>query len=320
MKALGSTVLPTGVWRCEIKFDGYRCVAVIDKGKVGLWSRTRKSMTADFPQVVSEMKRLRCRDAVIDGEIVGLDARGRSSFQLLQNRGATGADPNIVYFAFDLMHLDGDPLLARGIEDRADRLRALLRKGGRHVQLSAAFETEPAVLFKEARKNGLEGIVAKKPGSLYEPDRRSGAWLKCKVLAEQEFVVGGFTQPRNSREFFGAILVGYYEDGRFCYAGKVGTGFDAGTLESLHGAFMRKRVAACPFADLPRTGKARFGLGMGPAEMRKVTWVRPTLVAQIRFSEWTEDRLLRQPVYLGLRTDKPAREVVREAGPTARAR
>ena len=320
MKALGSTVLPTGVWHCEIKFDGYRCVAVINKGRVELWSRTRKSMTADFPQVVSELEKLKCRDAVIDGEIVALDSKGRSRFQLLQNRGAADPDHRIVYFAFDLMQLDGSSLVAKGLEDRSAALKSLLRRGGRHVQRSAAFETEPGKLFAEARKNGLEGIIAKRPGSPYEPDRRSGAWLKCKVIAEQEFVIGGFTQPQNSRKYFGAILVGHYDKGGLRYAGKVGTGFDGRALEKLHRTLMGKKTTKCPFVDLPSHRRSRFGTGMGPAEMRKVTWVRPTLVAQVKFSEWTEDAQLRQPVFLGLRRDKTARDVVREAGPAARSR
>ncbi len=320
MKALGAAVVPSGVWHCEIKFDGYRCVAVISGGRAELWSRTRKSMTADFPRIVSELETLKCNDAVIDGEIAGLDARGRSRFQLLQNRGAAGNAERIVYFAFDLMRLDGVSLVSSSLEDRTGRLRRLVGRGGHSLQLSPVFNTEPRELFAQARRNGLEGIIAKKPGSRYEADRRSGAWLKCKVLAEQEFVIGGFTRPQNSRKFLGAILVGYYDGGRLRYAGKVGTGFHEGALEDLHGRLMAKKAARCPFADLPSIGKARFGTGMGPAEMRKVTWARPALVAQVRFSEWTGDGLLRQPVVLGLRRDKPAREVRREAGPAAKRR
>jgi bifunctional non-homologous end joining protein LigD len=320
MKALGTTVLPAGIWHCEIKFDGYRCVAVLSRGRVELWSRSRKSMTADFPQVVSELRNLKCRDAIIDGEMVGLDPKGRSRFQLLQNRGAAGTPPSIAYFAFDLMRLNGASLLASSLEDRIRLLRSLVGRGGRQLKLSTVFKTEPRVLFAAAKKNGLEGIIAKKPGSHYEPDLRSGAWLKCKIFAEQEFVIGGFTRPRNSRKYLGAIMVGYFDGGRLRYAGKVGTGFDERALAALHGALMGKKAARCPFADLPSLRRARFGAGMGPAEMKRVTWARPALVAQVKFSEWTGDGLLRQPVFLGLRRDKPARDVVREAGPAAKAR
>jgi bifunctional non-homologous end joining protein LigD len=314
MKALGSTVLPTGVWSCEIKFDGYRAVAVVNSGQVELWSRTRKSMTGAFPQVVAELEGLKCRSAVIDGEIVALDSDGRSRFQLLQNRGDAVSPSNIVYFAFDLMQHDGTLLTGRSLEDRAGILRKLVGNGGRHLQLSRSFLTEPSTLFAEAKKNGLEGIIAKRPASLYEADRRSGAWLKCKVLAEQEFVVGGFTEPQNSRHHFGAVLVGYFEEGRLQYAGKVGTGFSEKALGQLHRTFLAKATDKCPFANLPSPRRSRFGAGMGPNEMRKVTWLRPALVAQVRFAEWTEDGLLRQPVFLGLRADKPAKEVVREPG------
>jgi bifunctional non-homologous end joining protein LigD len=277
-------------------------------------------MSADFPQVVSELEKLKCRDAVIDGEIVALDPKGRSRFQLLQNRGASASSQRIVYFVFDLMQVDGISLVPTDLADRVERLRSLIGRGGRHLQCSKGFNTEPSVLFAEAKKNGLEGIIAKRPGSPYEPDRRSGAWIKCKVMAEQEFVIGGFTQPQNSRKHFGAILVGYSDGGRLRYAGKVGTGFDERTLDDLHGTLMGRRATKCPFSDLPSMRQSRFGAGMGPAEMRKVTWVKPSLVAQIRFSEWTGDGLLRQPVYLGLRRDKPARDVVREPGPAEKSR
>src|ERR1700722_7202809 len=160
MKALGTTVLPTGIWHCEIKFDGYRCVAVLSRGRVELWSRSRKSMTADFPQVVSELRKLNCRDAVIDGEVVGLDPKGRSRFQLLQNRGAAGTPPRIAYFAFDLMRLNGASLLARSLEERTRLLTTLVGRGGRQLKLSTVFKTEPRVLFAEAKKNALEGIIA----------------------------------------------------------------------------------------------------------------------------------------------------------------
>jgi bifunctional non-homologous end joining protein LigD len=183
------------------------------------------------------------------------------------------------------------------------------------LRLSPAFQVEPARLFAAAAKNGLEGIVAKAPDSRYEADCRSGAWIKCKVHAEQEFVVGAFTPPRRTRHFFGAILVGYFEDGRLCYAGKVGTGFDEAALSALHGKFLGLQRKSCPFSDLPLARRPRFGTGMSRSEMTKVTWIEPRLVAQIRFAEWTDDGLLRQPVFLGLRRDKKAKDVHREPGP-----
>jgi len=314
MKALGSEQLPAGHWRCEIKFDGYRAVTVLNAGCVELWSRNHKPLDAAYPEIVAPLAQLKCRNAVLDGEIVALDAAGRSRFQLLQGRDL-GERPAIVYYIFDIMHLDGKDLTVLPLEDRQKILSALLKKPKPPLQLSPWFDIDPEKLMQAARSQGLEGIIAKRPGSVYESDRRSGAWLKCKVHGEQEFVIGGFTEPQNSREFFGAILIGYYQRGKLLYAGKVGTGFDRRMLESLHAAFMKRRRAECPFANLPMERRSRFGTGMTVSEMKKVTWLRPELVAQIKFAEWTQDAVLRQPVFLGLRKDKAAKMVRREASP-----
>jgi bifunctional non-homologous end joining protein LigD len=312
MKALGCAVLPIGRWHCEIKYDGYRAVAVINAGQAELWSRNRTPMGADYPAIVAQLRRLRCRSAVLDGELVALDPQGRSRFQLLQNQGNAGSPPALVYYVFDLLSLDGHDLTGVPIEERRRALVRLLGKGGRAIQVTPVFEVEPAALFAQARRHGLEGIIAKRPGSSYEPGRRSGAWLKCKVIAEQEFVIGGFSAPQRTREHFGAILVGYFSGGALRYAGKVGTGFDRSQLEALHARFLAKRTPDCPFVDLPSDRRSRFGAAMGASEMRKVTWVKPVLVAQIKFAEWTEDERLRQPVFLGLREDKQATAVRRE--------
>ena len=262
---------------------------------------------------MSELAKLKCSNAVMDGEIVMLDPEGRSRFQLLQKSGAQGRDSVLVYYVFDLMHLDGRALTGLPIEERFGRLVSLAGRLKATVQVSPAFDVEPSELFAAARRRGLEGIVAKRPGSPYEPDRRSGAWVKCKVLSEQEFVIGGFTQPRDSRQHFGALLVGYFEGRKFLYAGKVGTGFDEARLASLHAGFLRLRRKDCPFENLPSAARARFGTGMGPAQMRRVTWLKPVTVAQIKFAEWTDEGLLRQPVFLGMREDKPASDVHRNA-------
>jgi bifunctional non-homologous end joining protein LigD len=311
MKALSVDEVPRGKWRLEIKLDGYRAVAVINEGKVELWSRNRKPLTADYPEVVAALDQIRCRNAVIDGEIVALDERGHSRFQLMQNRGNNGRVP-IVYYVFDLLHHDGRSLLDTPIEERQMALEVLVGKGSEALRFSPVFEIAPGKLLAEVRKKGLEGIIAKMPGSFYEPDRRSGAWLKCKVHGEQEFVIGGFTAPKNSRQYFGAILIGYYKDGRLEYAGKVGSGFDTARLAALHREFVKRQIGQCPFANLPAARKPRFGVGMTAAAMKHVTWVKPELVAQVQFTEWTADGSLRHPVFLGLRDDKRAREVVRE--------
>jgi bifunctional non-homologous end joining protein LigD len=320
MKALGASTLPTGIWQCEVKLDGYRALAVINNGTVELWSRNHKPLSGEFPEIESELAKLKCRSAVIDGEVVALDEKGRSRFQLLQNRGSGDRSKTIVYYVFDVLHFDGKSLLELTLRDRRKMLKTLTVRLKRSVRISPAFDIEPSDLFAAAKKNGLEGIIAKRPDSLYEPGRRSGAWIKCKVQSEQEFVIGAYTRPRRSRQYFGAVLVGYFEGGRLRYAGKVGTGFNQISLGSLFGQLSALRRDTCPFSDLPLLRKPRFGTGMGVAEMEEVTWVEPTLVAQIKFAEWTADGLLRQPVYLGLRRDKRPKDVHRETDPVGERR
>jgi bifunctional non-homologous end joining protein LigD len=166
--------------------------------------------------------------------------------------------------------------------------------------------------LNEVRKHALEGIIAKKAGLPYEPGQRSGTWIKYKNLLEQELVIGGYTPPEGTRQAFGALLVGFYEDGQLHFASKVGTGFTAAILKKLHQMFQPLRQAQCPFVNLPETCSGRWGQGLTRAQMNKVTWLKPKLVAQIGFTEWTEGRHLRHPVFKGLREDKEAREVIRE--------
>jgi bifunctional non-homologous end joining protein LigD len=315
MKALSIDRVPDGRWRLELKLDGYRAIAVLNDGDVQLWSRNHKPLTADYPEVVAALRQLPCANAVIDGEIVALDAAGRSRFQLLQGRSLPGTRPTIVYYVFDLLHHDGRSLMQKTIEERQKALEVLVGKKSDTLRLSPVFEMKPDALLEAVRKQGLEGIIAKAPGSSYEPDRRSGTWLKCKVHGEQEFVIGGFTPPKNSRPYFGAILVGYYQQKKLVYAGKVGSGFDHSLLKSLYDEFGKRRIADCPFSNLPTPRGPRYGQGMTASAMREVTWVKPELVCQVRFTEWTDDGLLRHPVFLGLRDDKTAVDVVREAPP-----
>jgi bifunctional non-homologous end joining protein LigD len=310
MKALSVEVVPEGRWHLEIKLDGYRAIAVLNDGAVELWSRNFKPLTADYPEVVAALAKVPCRNAVLDGELVALDAEGRSRFQLLQNRSESGVP--VVYYVFDLLHHDGRSLLQQPIEERRMALEMIVGQGRDALRLSPVFDVPAAKLLQEVRAKSLEGIIAKQPGSLYEVDRRSGAWLKCKVHGEQEFVIGGFTPPKNTRPHFGAILVGYYERGKLRYAGKVGSGFNVAKLGALHREFMRRKTETCPFVDLPAAKRSRFGTGMTRSAMKEVTWVKPELVAQVQFTEWTEEGSLRHPVFLGLRDDKPASQVMRE--------
>lgn len=315
MKALAVTAVPIGPpeqWHCEIKFDGYRAIVLLNSGQAELWSRNHKPL--DYPEIIPALTRLKCTNAVLDGEIVALDAQGRSSFQTLQGRDL-GDRPPIALFLFDLLHLNDRSLIAEPIEVRRAALEKLLKGKDPVVRLSPVFHVPPELFREETRKLGLEGVILKRRGSSYEPDRRSGAWLKVKNLNVQEFVIGGFTPPKNSRQYFGSILVGHYRGGKLIYAGKVGSGFDGKLLSSLHTQFMASVIPDCPFANLPLDHRSRFGQGMTRAVMRTVTWLDPQVVAQIKFAEWTQDGLLRQPVFLGLRADKAAKKVRRE--PTA---
>lgn len=314
MKALGVTAVPPGEWTCEIKYDGYRALAAVQRGRTPrIWSRNEKSLAEDYPEIVEGLKRLDCRDALLDGEIVALDEQGRSRFQLLQQRSSAGTRPPIALYVFDLLRRDGVSLIREPIERRRAALERLLPKPLGPLRLSPVFRIPPADLLAEAGRLGLEGIVAKAAGSAYEPGRRSGAWLKCRIASEQEFVIGGFTAPEGGRAHFGALLVGHYAGGRLLYAGKVGTGFSGQTLAELSAALEPLRQTACPFADLPSAKRSRFGAPMNAAALRSIRWVRPRLVCQVKFAEWTGDGRLRHPVYLGLRADKKAAEVVREA-------
>lgn len=312
MKALGVTSVPDDDWLVELKFDGYRTLATVNDGSVELWSRNHNSLSSLFPEIATALASLPCSNATLDGEVVAIDPTGRPRFQLLQGLGRGAHRPPLLYYVFDLLHLNGESLLDRPIEERKTALARLLDRTRPPLRLSPAFNHSPAELLDQVRQQGLEGIVAKHTGSRYEVGRRSGAWLKCRVVHEQEFVVGGFSPPKGSRTVFGALLLGYYEGNRLRYAGKVGTGFDEATRTAVMREAKPLRTNTPPFADLPVGRRSRFGGGLTPADVAEVTWLRPRLVAQVRFSEWTNEGQLRQPVFLGLRRDKSARRVVRE--------
>jgi bifunctional non-homologous end joining protein LigD len=317
MKARLVSKAPSGDWLYEIKFDGFRAVALIGSSECRLMSRNEKDLGSKFPEVVESLTALDLADSILDGEIVALDEKGRSSFQLLQAFQMGERRPPIFYYAFDLLRLTGEDLRHLPVAERKARLEGVLKDPPGVIRFSASLGGDVARLLKQARELGLEGMIGKREDSRYEPGQRSGAWIKLKVQDSQEFVIGGYTDPAGSRSHFGALLVGYYEGDRFLFAGKVGTGFDDALLRSLHGKLTKLAIEECPFANLPEKRAGRYGSGLTPSEMRRCHWVQPKLVCQIKFSEWTRDGKLRQPVYEGLREDKSPKEVVRE---TAAAR
>ncbi len=308
MKALLVERVPAGDWELELKFDGIRALILKRGKKVQVLSRNRKDYSERFSELAKAVAELSVKTAVLDGEVVALDEKGRSSFQLLQAPLLEGAKIPLYFYAFDLLQLEGKDLKALPLSQRKQKLEELLAGSGDPLRFSANLEGKPELLLKKIRSLSLEGLIAKRADSVYESGRRSGAWLKLKVTQQQEFVIGGFTEPRGTRPYFGALIVGYYEGKNLKFASKVGTGFDRKLLEALHRQMKALAQKQLPFFDLPQPGPH----GIPPSEMKRCTWIKPQLVAEIRFSEWTRDGHFRQPVFLGLRPDLSPREVQRE--------
>jgi len=302
----------SGNWLFEIKFDGFRAEARKIDSTVTLLSRNEKDFAQKFPEVVEAVSKLDVQDAIIDGEIVALDAKGVSSFQLLQAYELGEKRPPIYFYTFDLLRLNGKDLTGTPLVERKAKLESILANRGGVVRYSGSLGEDAPKLLKRVQKLGLEGLIGKQVDSVYESGRRSGAWIKLKLHQEQEFVIGGYSDPEGSRQHFGAILVGFYQGRQLRFCGKVGTGFDTKLLKQLNGQFQAIRQDNCPFSNLPETAGGRYSPRLSSSEMKRCHWLKPKLVGQIKFSEWTRDEKLRQPVFLGLREDKNATEVVRE--------
>jgi len=302
-----------GDWLYELKFDGIRAMAIKNDRKVSLISRNGNKLDARFPEIVGAVKNLPVREYVIDGEVVALDEDGRSSFQLLQGLEMEGRKAPLRFYVFDLLQLDGKSLLGLPLEQRKQVLAKICENVGDPIRYSGEISGDVKSLLAEVKRRGLEGLIGKQRNSVYEPGRRSGTWIKLKCVNEQEFVIGGYTPPAGSRKYFGAILVGYYEIGKLRFAGKVGSGFTEKSLSMLHKKFREEEHDDCPFVDLPSKQGGEWVQGITPSMMKKMHWVNPKFVAEIKFAEWTRDQKLRQPVFLGMREDKAATEVKREA-------
>ena len=302
-----------GDWLYELKFDGIRAMAIKNDRKVSLVSRNGNKLDGRFPEIVEAVKNLPVREYVIDGEVVALDEDGRSSFQLLQGLEMEGRKAPLRFYVFDLLQLDGKTLLGLPLEQRKQVLAKICENVGDPIRYSGEISGDVKSLLAEVKRRGLEGLIGKQRNSVYEPGRRSGTWIKLKCINEQEFVIGGYTPPAGSRKYFGAILVGYYEIGKLRFAGKVGSGFTEKSLSMLHKKFRGEEHDDCPFVDLPSKQGGEWVQGITPSMMKKMHWVNPKFVAEIKFAEWTRDQKLRQPVFLGMREDKAATEVKREA-------
>ena len=305
MAQISDRIPPGADWLFEVKWDGVRAVAFIENESVRLQSRTGNRCERQYPELSTIPHQIAAETAILDGEIAVLDAKGVSQFHLIQPR-IMNADPNsvahmarnmpVVYFVFDLLYLDGYDLRGVRLDERRKLLEEIVAPDP-VLRVSATFAGGEEML-EAARENGLEGLLAKRASSCYE-SKRSSDWVKIKIVTQQEFVIGGFTEPQGERSYFGALVLGVYENGKLNWVGNVGTGFDQKTLAALYSRLKPLITSKCPFAEKPKPD-------------RGMTWLKPELVAQVKFTQWTQDKRLRAPVYLGLREDVKPREATRE--------
>ena len=290
-------------WLFEIKWDGYRAVSFIENGNVRMVSRNQNNLSPRYPELQDLPKFVNAKAAILDGEVVVLDEQGRPSFSLMQQRtgirshgrqGAPRRDLPIMYFVFDILYLDGYDLRRVNLDDRKRVLREVLRDG-EIVRYSEHYAGAGVALFNAAKEKGLEGIIAKKRNSCYE-ERRSREWLKIKITQTVDCVIGGYTDPEGARQYFGSLVLGLYNDKKqLIHVGNAGTGFNQATLKQISAMLQEIETNKNPFT--------------GPVEPKKVHWVKPERVAEVKFSEWTHETdegglKLRAPVFMGLREDK----------------
>jgi DNA ligase D-like protein (predicted ligase) len=293
-------------WLHEIKLDGYRMHARLDAGRVQLLTRRGNDWTDKYPALAKAITGLPAQTAYLDGELCGVLPDGRTAFNLIQNASDTG-EGSLVYFLFDLLYLNGEDILDLPVVDRKAQLATLLSGAPDALHYNDHQIGHGPAFHRLACEHGLEGIVSKRVTGRYEPDRRT--WLKTKCLNREEFVVVGWSEPEGSRHRIGALLLGYYTpDGKLIYAGRAGTGLPVAELERLWRRLQPLQVNKMPLSVPPPRG-SRFG---SPLVLSRVHWVRPEMVVEVSYAEWTPDGLLRHVVYLGEREDKPAIEVCRD--------
>ena len=291
----------------ELKLDGYRAIVIKTGGRVRVRSRNDKDFTGRYP-VIAEALRNLLDETVIDGEVVAFDASGRPSFNTLQNYGSSKAP--IYFYAFDLLMLAGRNLTSLPLEERRELLaKKVLSKLADPIRYSPSLDAPLPELIRSVREQKLEGLIAKRRDSRYEPGQRSGAWLKMRVNRGQEFVIGGYTpSPKN----FDALIFGYYQSGKLIYVARTRNGFTPQTREMLFRRFKGLHTETCPFANLPEQRSGRWGQGLTAAKMKECRWLKPVLVGQFEFAEWTPDNHLRHSRFIALREDKDAKDVHRE--------
>ena len=297
--------LPSGShWTYEVKLDGFRIEAVRGEDSVRLYSKNGKLLTSQFFQVSLELEKLPA-ETVLDGELVALDDSGVPRFNLLQNYRSGNA--HLMYFVFDVLVHKGNDVTKLALSVRRDLLRSILKRG-QYVDL-AAWSDDLAALEQFVRTHGLEGVVAKRRNSPYESGRRSGCWVKLRYKCGQEFVVGGYTPSRLGVD---ALLVGFYSGSELRFAGSVRAGFNPPMRRSVHDQIKGLETGKCPFVNLPDKRLGTWGQGITAEKMKECVWLKPAMVAEIEFAEWTPDDRLRHASFVGLRTDKKPRHVVKE--------
>jgi bifunctional non-homologous end joining protein LigD len=295
-------------WLFEIKWDGYRAIAFLENGKVRLVSRTQNDLTAQFPELRNLPASVKAKTAILDGEVVALDDEGRASFSLMQQRTglrrpgqrtAPRHEVPILYYVFDLLYLDGYDLRRVALEQRKEVLTKIVTAGDA-LRFSDHYPGQGIALFEVAKKKGLEGILAKRRRSIYE-ERRTRDWLKIKITHTLDCVIGGYTEPEGSRQYFGSVVLGLYNDkGQLIHVGQAGSGFDERSLKDIWKLLESRKTTRNPFH--------------GEVEaLKKVSWVKPELVAEIKYAEWTHERdgstgKLRAPVFMGLRDDRDPKD------------
>lgn len=308
MLLLRKSALPEGNnWRYELKLDGYRAIAFKSRGRVSLRSRNDKDFSGNYPAIARALSGMP-DETIIDGEVVALDESGRPSFNALQNYGSSRQP--VLYYVFDVLMLSGRELLRTPLERRRqileeDILPALVEP----VRYAPFLDAPLSDLIRSVKAQGLEGIVAKRADSFYEPGLRSGAWQKMRVNQSQEFVIGGYTVGNP----FDALVFGYYDGKDLIYAARTRNGFTPASRAALFRRMRGHEIAECPFVNLPEKRSGRWGQGLTKEKMKDCRWLKPVLVGQFEFLEWTEDNHLRHSRFVGLREDKSPRDVVKEA-------
>jgi bifunctional non-homologous end joining protein LigD len=306
MECLPVPRVPEGPqWSFEFKLDGYRLEAVKSAGKITLYSRRRNVLNTKFPYIAAALKDLP-DETVIDGELVALASDGRPNFNLLQNY--RSAESHIIYYVFDVMTLEGRDLTQLPFSERREVLRSILPTN-EHLGISIAVQMTAQEMIALVREQGIEGIVAKRTDSIYQPGKRTGSWTKHRISLGQEFVIGGYVPSNLGVD---SLVVGFYRGSDLIYAGRVRAGFVPATRRQVYGQIKHLKTDRCPFANLPEKTAGRWGQGLTAEKMKECVWLKPEAVARIEFLEWTDANHLRHTKFIALRDDKDPRKVVRE--------